>query len=243
MTAFLAKEDIWKSLFQSIDSLRHFLDANRHKDFELSRRLVSLAVDHPLPETHPKRAAFDQAAKDMAAIVADKAVVARWSDYRAAFDAAFAAYRDAFIQSYDEVQQAAELTLAAVQDGDAYKKAPEGRRELVVTRIFGSGRVCHYPSLTLTSVESLLEAAGKRSLTTLEQALVALPAYRSQVEAELFALVLPPPPPGEKVFEWRPGSVLVGKRFASEADVDAALDSLSNELKARVREGFTVVVK
>jgi hypothetical protein len=113
----------------------------------------------------------------------------------------------------------------------------------VVTKVFGPGRACHYAPLTLSSVESLLDAAGKRSLTTLEQALVALPAYRSQVENELAALVLPPPPPGEKVFEWRPGSVLAGKRFATEAEVDSALESMSKELKARVREGFTVVVK
>jgi hypothetical protein len=95
----------------------------------------------------------------------------------------------------------------------------------------------------LTSVESLLDAAARRSLTTLEQALVALPVYRSHVEAELAALVQPPPSPDEKVFEWRPGSSLAGKRFASEGDIDAALDLLSKELKARVREGFTVVVK
>jgi hypothetical protein len=246
VTAFLAKEDVWKTLHQSVEALRHFLDANRHKDFDLSRRLVALATDHPLPEAHPKRATFDQAAKDLAAIVDDKAVVARWSDYRSAFDTAFAAYRDAFVQSYDEVRHAAEAAIAAIHAGDAYKNAPAGQREAVVTKVFGTGRVCHYPSLTLSSVESLLDAAGKRSLTTLEQALVALPVYRSQVESELAALVLPPPPPpppGEKVFEWRPASVLVGKRFATETDVDNALDSLSKELKARVREGFTVVVK
>lgn len=246
VTAFLAKEDVWKTLHQSVEALRHFLDANRHKDFDLSRRLVALATDHPLPEAHPKRATFDQAAKDLAAIVDDKAVVARWSDYRSAFDTAFAAYRDAFVQSYDEVRHAAEAVVAAIHAGDAYKNAPAGQREAVVTKVFGTGRVCHYPSLSLSSVESLLDAAGKRSLTTLEQALVALPVYRSQVESELAALVLPPPPPpppGEKVFEWRPASVLVGKRFATETDVDNALDSLSKELKARVREGFTVVVK
>ena len=43
--------------------------------------------------------------------------------------------------------------------------------------------------------------------------------------------------------EWRPASALIGRRFATEDDVDAALDPLSKELKARVREGFTVVVK
>jgi hypothetical protein len=243
VTAFLAKEDVWKTLHQSVEALRHFLDANRHKDFELSRRLVSLATDHPLPDAHPMREAFDQAAKDLAAIVADKAVVARWSDYRSAFDAAFAAYRDAFVQSYDEVRHAAEAALAAIHNSGSYKTAPAAQRETVVTRVFGTGRACHYPPLALSSVESLLDAAGKRSLTTLEQALVALPAYRAQVESDLAALVLPPPPPDEKVFEWRPASVLVGKRFATEADVDSTLDSLSKELKDRVREGFTVVVK
>ncbi len=243
VTAFLAKEDVWKTLHQSVEALRHFLDANRHKDFELSRRLVSLATDHPLPDTHPMREAFDQAAKDLAAIMADKAVVARWSDYRSAFDAAFAAYRDAFVQSYDEVRHAAEAALAAIHNGDSYKNAPAAQREAVVTKVFGTGHACHYPPLALTSVETLLDAAAKRSLTTLEQALMALPAYRSQVESDLAALVLPPPPAGEKVFEWRPASVLVGKRFATEADVDSTLDSLSKELKDRVREGFTVVVK
>ena len=88
----------------------------------------------------------------------------------------------------------------------------------------------------------MLDAAGKRSLTTLEQALVALPAYRSQVENELAALLLPPPPPGEKVFEWRPASVLVGRRCATEGEVDSAFEAMAKELKARVREGFTVVV-
>ena len=243
VTAFLAKEDVWKTLFQSVEALRHFLDANRHKDFELSRRLLSLAADHPLPDAHPKRAALVQAEKDLAAIAAEKAVVARWPDYRSAIDAAFAAYRDAFVQSYDEVRRVAEATVAAVHDSDAFRKAPAGQREAVVAKVFGPGRVCHYPQLTLSSVESLLDAAGKRSLTTLEQALVALPAYRSQVESDLVALVLPPPSPDQRVFEWRPGSVLAGRRFATEADVDSALDLLSKELKARVREGFTVVVK
>ena len=243
VTAFLAKEDAWKALHQASEALRHFVDANRHKDFELSRRLVSLAADHPLPDGHPRRVAFDQAARDMEAIVAEKAVVARWQDYRSAFDTIFASYRDAFVQRYDEVRQAATAALETIHESKAFKGAPAGDREAVVAKAFGPGRACHYPQLSLTSVESLLDAAAKRSLTTLEQALVALPVYRSQVEAELAALVQPPPSPNEKVYEWRPASALVGKRFATEDDVDAALDPLSKELKARVRDGFTVVVK
>jgi hypothetical protein len=243
VTAFLTNEDVWKALFQATEALGHFLDANRHKDFELSRRLISLAEDHPLPDTHPKLAVFDHAVEDIAAIVAEKSVVARWPDYRSAFDTAFAAYREAFVQTYDKVRNESEAELAAIHDSDAYKKAPSGQRDAVVAKVFGTGRACHYPALKLSSVDSLLDAAGKRSLTTLEQALVALPAYRSQVENELAALALPPPPPDEKVFEWRPGSVLIGKRFATEAEVDSAFEGMSNELKGRVRDGFTVVVK
>jgi len=243
VTAFLAEEEVWKAAFQASEALRYFLDANRDRDFELSRRLMLLAGDHPLPDLHARRAAFDLAVGDLKAIIDAKAVVARWPDYGSAFDSAFAAYRNAFVQSYEEVRQAADAALVAVHESEAYQKAPAGHREAVVAKVFGHGRVCHYPQLLLSSVESLLDAAGKRSLTTLEQALVALPAYRSQVEAELTELVLPPPPPGEKVYEWRAGSVLVGKRFTTEAEVDATLDSVSKELKARVRQGFTVIVK
>ena len=243
VTSFLAKEDVWKALFTATDALRHFLDADRHKDFELSRRLVALAKDHPLADGHPKKLAFDQSTNDMDAIMTNKDVIGRWADYRTAFEGAFAMYRDAFAQRYGEVRNAAESALAELHASQAYKNAPAPQRDAVVGKVFGPGRACHYPPVTLSGVDGLLDAAGKRSLTTLEQALVALPTYRSQVENDLAALTLPPPPPPEKVYEWRPVSVFVGKRFASEADVDAALDSVAKDLKARIREGFTVVVK
>ena len=113
---------------------RHFVDANRHKDFELSRRLRSLATDHPLPDGHPRRVVFDQAARDLEAIVAEKAVVARWQDYRSAFDTILASYRDAFVQRYDEVRQAATSALEGIHESKAFKGAPAGEREAVVAR-------------------------------------------------------------------------------------------------------------
>ena len=243
VTAFLEKEDVWKSLLQETEALRHFFDANRHRDFERSRHFMSLAAEHHLSETDPRRPRFDRAAKDLAAIVAERSVVARWSDYCSVFDAAFADYRDGYVQSYDEVRTAAEAAFRAIQDSDAYKKAPAVQRDAAVDKVFGPGRACYYPALKLSSVDSLLDAAGKWSLTTLEQALVALPAYRSQVENDLAALGQTPPPPGEKVFEWRLGSALAGRRFATEADVDYVFAAMVKELKARVREGFTVVVR
>jgi hypothetical protein len=248
VTAFLAKEPTWKALHEGLKALGTFLDANRHKEFALSRRLADLAEDHPLPDGHPKQAAFAQARKDMDALVERKEVIARWPDYQAAFEAAFRAYRDAYTSAYDEVRAAAEKTLAAIHAGPAYTTAPAPQRDPVVAKVFGPGKVCGYPALFVATAASLLEAAGKRSLTSLGQALVALPAYRDQVEGELRKLAPKPPeqPPsgdGEKVYEWRVAVAFSGKRFTTEADVDHALSSVAGDLKAQIREGFTVVVK
>ncbi len=243
VTAFLAKEKEWKALKKGLDALRAFLDANRHQDYETSRRLIGLAADHPIPDGHPKRAAFVQAEQDLAAITAEKTVIARWSDYRAAFDTAFANYRDVYIQTYDQVRKAAETQTEEIRAGAAYQNAPTSRRDAVVDQVFGVGKLGHYAPLTLATVETLLTAAGKRSLSALDQALVALPAYRAQVESELRTLVLPPPEPGERVFEWRPVTVLAGRRFKTEDEVDQAFEQVADDLKAQIREGFTVLVK
>src|SRR5262249_39281727 len=100
-----------------------------------------------------------------------------------------------------------------------------------------------YGAISLATVEALLAAAAKWSLTALEQAVVALPGYRAQVEAELRALAPPVPPPGDKVFEWNPVVDLAGKQFSTEEEVDRTLRSVGHGLKAQIREGFTVVVK
>ncbi len=243
VTSFLAKENEWKTLYKGLEALRIFLEANRHKDYEASRKLIALAENHPIPDGHAKSAAYAQVKKDMAAIAGDKAVIARWIDYRSAFDTAFTAYRDAYVQAYDKVRKAADDQVAEIKAGSAYQGAPPAERESVINKVFGAGKVCHYGPVTLSTVEALLEAADKRSLSSLDQVLVALPAYGAQVEAELRALVLTPPAPGERVYEWRPDTVLAGKRFKTEIEVDHALDKVSRDLKARIREGFTVVVK
>ncbi|MBI2568435.1 MAG: BREX system P-loop protein BrxC [Candidatus Schekmanbacteria bacterium] len=242
VTSFLKVAAQWKALSDGLKELRTFLDANRHKDFELSRKLDELAANHPLPESHAKANALDQARRDMAAIAAAKEVIGRWPDYRNAFEKAFAAYRDAYVAAHEDVRVQAEATVSAVWSGAACANAPADQRDTVVDRVFGPGRVCHYAPLSVSSVPSLLDAAGRRSLTSLAQALVALPGYRAQVEAELRELVAPPPPPDEQVYEWRPAD-LMGRRFKTEGEVDDALGAIADELKTRIRKGFTVVVK
>ena len=242
VTSFLTVAAQWKALSDGLKALRTFLDANRHKDFDLSRKIDELAANHSLPESHPKASVLEQARKDMAAIVTTKEVIGRWPDYRDAFERASGAYREAYMGAYEKVRVEVEATLAAVKNGVAYAKAPADHRDTVVDKVFGTGKVCHYTSLSLSSVSGLLDAASRRSLTSLAQALVALPGYRAQVEAELRELVAPPPLPDEQIYEWRPGELL-GRRFKTEGEVDDALGAISDDLKTRIRKGFTVVVK
>ena len=242
VTSFLKSAAQWKALNDGLKALRTFLNANRHKDFDLSRRIDELAANHPLPESHPKASLLDQARKDMAAIVAAKEVIGRWPDYRDAFERATAAYRDAYVVAHEKVRAEVEATVTAIRGGAAYTKAPADRRDAVVDTVFGPGRVCHYEPLSLTSVGSLLDAASRRSLTSLAQVLVARPGYWAQVESDLRELVAPPLPPDEQVYEWRPAD-LMGRRFKTEGEVDDALGAIGDELKTRIRKGFTVVVK
>ena len=141
-----------------------------------------------------------------------------------------------------KVRSTTQETLAAIKGGEAYLAAPLDRRDEVIDKVFGVGRPCHYPPIALSSVGGLLEATSRRSLSSLARALVALPGYQEQVEAELRELTALPPPPGEKVYEWRPAR-LSGKRLKTEREVDDALDAVGDDLKSRIRDGYTVVVK
>ena len=240
--AFLGVEKQWKALHEGLAILDTFLDANRHHDYQASRRLVELSEHHPPPDTHATAAALAQALRDMNAIRADKAVISRWSDYRMAFDQAFAAYREGYQDAYERVRSVAEATLADIEASGVYLEAPADQRDEVVGKFFAPSRVCSYPAISLSTVQNLLDAANHHSLTALDQALVALPVYRTQIEAQLRQLTAPPPSQDEKVYEWRP-TTLSGQRFATEQEVDQALESIGEELKAQVRQGFTVVIK
>ena len=250
VNAFLGGEATWKEVSERLRALGSFLDANRHRDFNTSRQLLELIRNHPVPDRHASNDAISQADKAMDAIINDKSVVERWSDYSGAFDQAYVAYREVYQQAHEKIRRDVEEAVGAIRSGEAYKEAPDDQRDTVVDAVFAPGRVCHYPQVNIASAAQLIEAAGRRSLTSLDQACVALPGYCSQIEADLRKQAAPAPKPDEKVFEWRAGNALAGRRFVTEKEVDAAFEQAANdlqgsaeELKARIREGFTVVVK
>jgi hypothetical protein len=169
-------------------------------------------------------------------------VIGRWADYRSAYEQARDAYRTAYLEVYEGVRTKAGAMREAIEAGEAYAEAPVPERDEVIDGVFGAGKPCNYPTITLPTTQMLLDACAKHSLTSLQQAALALPAYRNQVEAALRDLVVPPPPP-EETWEWRPYSVFAGKRFTTSDEVDQLLATVGDEFKARISEGLVVVVK
>ena len=223
-----------------LDRLLGFQKAGKWREFELSRRFAELASTHPLGADGEGAATLEQALSDMAALTDACQVVERWADYRDARDVAFAAYRDSYAAAYGHARGEAEATMASLQAGDAYVRAPADQRDAVVTRTFGPGGVCHYPALDVSTLAALLEASSRRSLTSLREALVALPGYRLPVEADLRELAAPPQAADTPVHHWH-ASHLLGWQFSTEAEVDDVLQVASDEIKAKIRDGFTVI--
>ena len=248
--AFLDAEDTWKEVAARLNALQNFLDADRHKEFATSRKLVEMITNHPVSGAHTRSEAILQACSDMDAIIDGRAVVERWSDYRSAFDEAYDAYRLVYQQAHDEIKRKVEGAVAEIRGGEAYAQAPNDQRDEVVDAVFAAGRICHYPRTSIASAAQLIEAADLRSLTSLDQARVALPGYCAQVEVGLRKLAAPTAKPDEKVFEWRSIDQFAGRRFVTEEEVEDAfeqatkkLQESAEELKARIREGYAVVVK
>ena len=75
----------------------------------------------------------------MEAIIDEKSVVERWSDYRLAYDNAHRSYRDAYLDGYKQVQQETQSAASAIRNGASYKAAPPASRDSVVDKVFGSG--------------------------------------------------------------------------------------------------------
>jgi hypothetical protein len=240
---FLKDAAQWQALATGLKTLRTFLEANRHREFETSCHLVSLLSNHPVPAEHPGAMTLEQARKDMEAIAGEKSIIDRWADYRSAYEAARDAYRAAYQEAYDHVRQEVEATLTAIRSSGAYQDAPTDQRDTVVNQVFGSGGACHYPATTLSSVQSLLAAAAKHSLTSLSQIVMALPGYQSQVETALAELTAPELEPDEKVWPWRMEASLRGRRLRTEAEVDAALEEAGDQLKPLIQEGYTIIVQ
>ena len=243
VSGFLAAKNDWQSIHKDLGALKNFLSHNRHHDFARYCQLLEMVQTHPIGSDHPDRDTTQKALLDITAIVGDKAVIARWSDYQAAIEKVLEIYREAYREAYDGIRKKSENLKKEIVDGNAYAQAPADQRDNVLERFFGSSGACFYPALKLGSAQSLLDAGKRHSLASLAQAHLAIPVYRTQIESALRQLIAPPPKPDEKRYTWHAANALSGRQFSSEDEVDETLNLIADDLKQRIREGYVIDVE
>ena len=206
--------------------------------------LVSLVRNHPLPADAADKAAVDQALADIDAIVEKKTVVPRWNDYRASVNKVHEVYREAYRGKLRRFAESRNETVAANSPpGTAYAAAPSPQRDSVVEATFGPGGPCSYPAVTLTTIASLLAATTKTTLSSIVQAAKALPCLPSRSGRRPPCVEGAPTQARAEDLHLERGSGPAGLQFASGPEVDAALEEIAKELKARIKEGFVIQVK
>ena len=247
---FLARGEEWVALHRFAQSLDDFLAEGRDKLYAVSRRILDLCRQQPVAPERPEAEEIRKGLEDAEAVVAGKAILDRWPAYRDAYHRALAAYRTAYQQVYGTVRQAVEGLRSELVEGEAYRTAPADGRDAVLARYFGPGGALHLPAADVTTAEELLAAAVRHSLNALQGIPLALPGWRSAIEADLLALPRPVPPTGPgpppvKTYEWRPQADLAGRRFqpGEETALDRQLDEIKARLRRKLAEGFTIVVK
>ncbi len=243
VTEFLKVSASWSALGERLGAIKSFVAAGRTREFELHQRVAAQARRDPISQANPGKDHLDQVLADMDAIVVERSVVERWSDFSAAGREAYSAYRGAYVTAYSEIRAAIEECLDDVRADAAYISAPTNGRDAVVERIFGAGGTMHYPELSIKTAADLLDATARRPLGALEQAQMALAGARARVLADLRALKAPAPGPEQRVHQWSASAALAGRRMTSEPEVDIALAEVADDLKGKIRDGFVVEVR
>jgi hypothetical protein len=247
---FLARGEEWVQLFKFARDLEPFLADKRDKTFELARSVFDLCEKQPVPADRPEAAEIRKAMEDADAVVHERTILDKWTAFRDAYHRVLERYRTAYQHIYAGVAEEVLALRRALTAGDAYRQAPENKRDVVLDRYFGPGGPLHLPEVDVATPEDLLAISARYSLAALQGILVGLSGWRSNIEAELLNLrrpekESPPPASSERTFEWRPLAELGGRRFApSQAgELERELDQTKDKLKRKLAEGFTVVVK
>jgi hypothetical protein len=247
---FIARGEEWVLLFKFARDLEAFLADKRDKSFELARRVFDLCEKQPVPADRPEASELKKALEDAEAVIRDRSILEKWTSFRDAYHRVLDRYRTAYEHVYAGVAEETMVLRRGIVGGDAYRQAPESKRDAVLERYFGTGGPLHLPKVDVGTPEDLLASSARHSLTSLQGILVGLPGWRSAIEAELLQLrrpekEAPPPPPPDRTYEWRPLAELGGRRFGPDqvGELERELDQTKDKLKRKLAEGFTVVVK
>src|SRR5205807_2196559 len=190
--------------------LAAFLADGRDRTFELSRRVLDLCRNQPVPPDRPEAEEIRLGLEDAQAVVRERAILERWPAYRDAYHRALDGYRAAYQEIRDRVAEEVAGLRRSILDGRPYGDAPNPQGDAVLDRYFGEGGALCILHAAASTPEDLLAAAGRHGLSAMQGIAVGLSGWRSTIEADLLRLAqperepTPAAPPGQKTYELRP---------------------------------------
>jgi hypothetical protein len=156
------------------------------------------------------------------------------------------AFKDAYVPLRQELHRKVEDARHAITDMSDYNALALGDRTTVRVEYLSEGKPFQEVSLPeLRDEQQLLAANAEYSIAHMRAALAALESQVSDARARVIDLrtaQLDRAGKAAKMVPWKPTDAFAGKHFVTEADVDAVLDPLREQLKELIREGKTIQV-
>ena len=245
--ALLAHAQALRDAAKAMDRLDAF---DKHFGFDQYRRsqdLLAAAIQAGLSDDEKYGPVIQAARDELEALRTQGRVLDEW-------DGPYAKYRldvlDSFKAVYaplrEELHQRSADARTAVTEMPEYLALGVGDRALIRVEYLGDGKPLQdVPLPELRDEQQLLRANAEYTIPHMRVALAAIGSQVAQAQErviELHTAQSEREGAAAKLVAWKPAEAFSGKRFATEAEVDAAFDPEKERLKALVRDGKTVQV-
>ena len=241
--ALLDHSEQLREAVKGLEQLKRFSEHFGFEQYRRSRQLLTAAIDAGLTEDGATSSELEEARTQLDALRDRADVLAEW-------DGAYMRYRrqviDSFRSAYEPLRrQLHERSTAARQkvlEMPEYDALSLPDRTEVRVRFLGEGRTLQQVLLPkLTNEEQLLEANSAFSIPYMRSALASLDGQVTDAQTlvyQLYSAAQDRP----QIATWSPAKAFAGKKFTSEAEVDAAFDAEKERLKELLKDGKMVQV-
>jgi hypothetical protein len=191
-------------------------------------------------------------------IVADGQIMAKWPALQEAARIVTDRYRTVYRAAYEAYGQAITALREEIATSEVFLRLEPERRRKVLAAWFDAGKPLAHPDLSdLATMQELRELSLQRKVSELDALRYALPGRRGAIldmcDDEWAEQIRPPAGPDTKVdkvpvipirrvFRLNAHARLAGKRFVTKAEFEAFWSDLTEEIRAKLDEGFEVVL-
>lgn len=245
--ALLAHATELREAVKAITGLEKFDERSGFAQYRRSRELLTRALQAGLADDPEYGSDVQDARDQLDALIEQKRVLGEW-------EASYQTYRlvilDAFRAVYgpirEELHRRSGAARVAVTGVPEYADLDLAERSQMRVEFLGDGKPLQEVSHPeLRDEQQLLAANAEYSIGHMRAVLAALDSQVAAAQGRVIELLTEQRKrKGEaaRVVSWKASDAFIGRRFETEADVDAAFDPEKERLKNLVRDGKTIQV-